>query len=871
MYLFEQIDSIFASGLIKKEVPDYIKNNLSPSIKLRDYQDKAFQFTLLYLESELSKNKQTHLLYHMATGSGKTVIMAMDILYYFKQGYRNFLFFTNRTNIISKTRINFTKKGSLKYLFNNEIVIDGKKVQIREVSSFSESDPESINICFSTVQGIQSALSLLHEERMDISDFEDNDVVLIADEAHHLNSTTSKDKQENEDNQTWEDTVYQILLANKNNVLLEYTATCDLRDANVERKYTDKIIFNFRLKEFREAGYTKEFSNFQSDSSKFLRTLQAIIISEFRKLMFEKHNVAINPVILLKSKTIKDSNDFYTEFFEKLNTLEPSLIDTLSNSASSNVYLSNAFDFFRSIGLSNTKLIDLIKMDFAEEFSVNMNALNEENESIVNNLDEKDNKYRLIFIVDKLTEGWDVLSLFDIVRLYDTRQGGPKGSVSKYTISEAQLIGRGARYCPFVFDNEQVAEKRKYSDVVGTPEAICETLLYHCMRDSRYIDELKRALIATGLTPQDEPIEVEYKIKDSFKKTDIYKTGFIFVNERIEKSRDSVHSLPNSIRSNTISFKCESMHSSTGLFFDNSSPSLKKTIENDPIKIKDIDKSIVYKAYRKFNSTLSFDILKEKFPNLKTVKEFLESPNYLGDISIIFTTYEDEKVSRNDMLNAVEKVMEEVSSYISKITVTYEGTKEFKGVPIREKITNLIRKYSKDKLDSNNGEGIPQNDPYVDPSLRYDVTDKDWYVFNNNYGTTEEKSFVKYFSTKIADLRKHFDKIFLVRNEKQVKVYSFDTGEAFEPDYILLLIKESKPKNLYFNVFVEPKGNHLLEKDAWKGKALLEFSKEAVPVVKFVDDNQYKIWGTPLYNQDNTKEDFDKYFTNAFIEGDING
>ena len=81
-------------------------------------------------------------------------------------------------------------------------------------------------------------------------------------------------------------------------------------------------------------------------------------------------------------------------------------------------------------------------MDFAEEFSVNMNALSEENENIVNNLDEKGNKYRLIFIVDKLTEGWDVLSLFDIVRLYDTRQGGPKGTVSKYTISEAQLIGK---------------------------------------------------------------------------------------------------------------------------------------------------------------------------------------------------------------------------------------------------------------------------------------------------------------------------------------------------------------------------------------------------------------------------------------------
>ena len=90
-------------------------------------------------------------------------------------------------------------------------------------------------------------MNLLHEGRLDISDFEDNSVVLIADEAHHLNSTTVKDKQENEDNQTWEDTVYKLLLANKDNVLLEYTATCDTRDPNVEQKYLDKIIYNFRL------------------------------------------------------------------------------------------------------------------------------------------------------------------------------------------------------------------------------------------------------------------------------------------------------------------------------------------------------------------------------------------------------------------------------------------------------------------------------------------------------------------------------------------------------------------------------------------------------------------------------------------------
>jgi type III restriction enzyme len=42
----------------------------------------------------------------------------------------------------------------------------------------------------------------------------------------------------------------------------------------------------------------------------------------------------------------------------------------------------------------------------------------------VNSLEEPANPYRIIFTVDMLNEGWDVLNLFDIVRLYETRQSG---------------------------------------------------------------------------------------------------------------------------------------------------------------------------------------------------------------------------------------------------------------------------------------------------------------------------------------------------------------------------------------------------------------------------------------------------------------
>lgn len=867
MYLFETIDSIIKSGLVQvPTVPEYISDNLSKNIKLREYQKEALIHTFMYLDSELSKNKQTHILYHMATGSGKTVIMAMNILYFYKKGYRNFIFFTNRTNIVSKTMINFSKKESSKYLFSERITIDGKYVPINIVDSFSESEKDSINICFNTVQGIQSSLNILHEGRLDISDFEDEKVVLIADEAHHLNTTTIKDKAKNEDNRSWEDTVFKMLLANKDNVLLEYTATCDLRDKNVEAKYKDKIIYNFSLKEFREAGYTKEFSNYQSSGDKFIRTLQALIMSEFRKLMFEKKGISIKPVVLLKSKTIKDSNLFYEEFYEKINNLDESVISTIKSNAASNIFLENAFNFFDKINLTITKLIDLIKMDFSEEFSVNMNQLNPENENIVNNLDEKENKHRLIFIVDKLTEGWDVLSLYDIVRLYETRQGGARGSVSKYTISEAQLIGRGARYCPFKFENDQVAEKRKYNNILGTPEAICETLLYHCMQDSRYIEELKRALIETGLTSSEDMIEVSNVLKDSFVKSEVYREGFIFINEKVEKNRSSVISMPATIRNLIINHNCESFSSQSGLLFENTPISNNKRKEVYTKKLSEIELSIVYKAYRQFNAKLSFDQLKVKFPNLENVEEFLTSENYLGNIKITFYQFEYEDVSISDKFNACYSIFEQISAFVSKIQITYEGTKEFKAVPINEKITNLVRKYSRNRLDSNNGEGIPQNDPYVDPKFRYDVTDKEWYVFNNNYGTTEEKLFIKYFGTKIDSLRKKYDKIYVIRNENQVKVYSFENGEAFEPDFILLLIKENKPKNIYFNVFVEPKGNHLLDKDSWKGKALIEFSKLSVPVVKFVDDNDYKIWGTPLYNQDNTLDEFNEYFDENFIK-----
>src|SRR3954471_11250256 len=98
----------------------------------------------------------------MATGSGKTLMMAGLILYLYQQGYRNFLFFVNSTNIIDKTRDNFLNDVSIKYLFNKfnkSLSYEDKKINLQEVENFQTTNADSINICFSTIQGLHARLN----------------------------------------------------------------------------------------------------------------------------------------------------------------------------------------------------------------------------------------------------------------------------------------------------------------------------------------------------------------------------------------------------------------------------------------------------------------------------------------------------------------------------------------------------------------------------------------------------------------------------------------------------------------------------------------------------------------------------------------
>ena len=265
----------------------------------------------------------------------------------------------------------------------------------------------------------------------------------------------------------------------------------------------------------------------------------------------------------------------------------------------------------------------------------------------------------------------------------------------------------------------------------------------------------------------------------------------------------------------------------------------KKTI----LEIANLNYALIQKALCKY-PVYKFSTLKSYFPNLKSTREFVTSKEYLADINIEITT-KHETLPYNIIAEVCSRVLGKISQSISSIEETYVGTKDFKASYVHDVIRDKTVNYT-DPHDG--GQGVSQNDNTVPVAWKLDLSKEDWFAFEDNYGTSEEKAFVAYFKTYVVDLKNKYDKVYLVRNERQLAIYSFDAGERFEPDYILFLHKKKADGYEQIQIFVEPKGTHLLEQDSWKEDFLLELEENPVPVTKFGDDNDYKIWGFHFFN-----------------------
>jgi len=869
--IFNSLKEAHGIDYFAQRIDNEIVQNLNPKFELREYQKEALGRFDFYFNGYQKRQFPAHLLFHMATGSGKTLIMAANILYLYNLGYHNFVFFVNSTNIIEKTKDNFLNTLSEKYLFAPKIKFGKKQVDIKGVQNFEAANPENINIIFTTIQGLHMRVNQPRENILTEEDFERKDIVLVSDEAHHLQALTKKKLTAalEEERKTWEYTIIKrIFKKNPKNILLEFTATIDLGNQNVRQKYEDKIIFQYNLKQFRLDKYSKEIEVLQADLDPIDRALQAVILSQYRRKIAEKYKLHLKPVILFKSKSIKESGENYEGFLTKIKKLSSKNIQEIYSRAKGTI-LEKEFDYFQKENITFDNLIREIEEDFSEEKCMLLDSENvdEEKQLKLNSLESKNNEIRAIFAVNMLNEGWDVLNLFDIVRLYDTRDG--KWVHGKYrpgntTMGEAQLIGRGARYFPFQLDKTEDKYKRKFDEDVENDLWVLEALHYHSAHNPKYIDEIKSSLTEMGILPE-KYVQKDLFIKESFKETDFWKEGVIFINDRVQNPRTEIFSLGDAKIEKSYRYELRTGEIKEEIILDEEKkPKTSKEVVRGRVvyRFSDFGENIVRNALDRFEF-YKFETLKKYFPYIKSTKEFILSSNYLGSVGIEVLGPKD-KINKLTSIQKLEMalfIVKKISEQARTNTSEFIGTKLFKAQLLRDIFgKNEGRKTLKLDSDSEKAQEM----------VEINLVNKDWYAQNDLYGTSEERDFIKFIDEAIEKLKQKYSDIALLRNEKFFQVFDFDEGRTFEPDFIMILKKRNKTISIY-QIFIEPKGDQFKDsqgkfensKEGWKQKFLLGMEEKAETDLK-LENKHFKLIGLPFYNE-KLKKDFEEALENKIL------
>ncbi|EAE4306456.1 DEAD/DEAH box helicase, partial [Listeria monocytogenes] len=606
-------------------IPAYINQNLLHT--LRDYQDEAMR-NYHYTQTQINPSPQ-HVLFNMATGSGKTDLMAGLILYLYQEHkYQNFLFTVNTNSVLMKTKDNLVNENNDKYLFQEKIEIEGQRIYIRQVERFPcVRQNNTIYIKLSSVQKLSDDLFVLKENTMGLSDYENHPVVVLADEAHHYSAST---KSEKEAENTWESAINKILRARNNeeqkNLLLEFTATVDFDKEAIYNKYRDKVVYRYPLNKFMFDRYSKQVNRIETSASDEDKMLNVVLLSQFRKYRAYDEGVtgSFKPVIMFKSPKVAISLEATKVFNDLISNLNVS--DLLSFIQRQQVLDSNessalelAYNFYLQNEDELAKIVRDIKWDFDPRNVLNANdvsgnMLEKGQYEALNTLESPNNLYRVVFAVAKLTEGWDVLNLYDIVRI-EKEAGTNKNA----TMVEAQLIGRGARYYPFEINGEK-SFQRRYDNDTSNKQLFLETLHYHTMNEPQYLKQLvgslKQVDLPTGQDKNNPPIEI--KVKSTFKKTDTYKVGKIYYNETEDVSDEWF----NSIEKYGINHKSAISRSLNYGSREVSYKAIVEKYETKTIGIKKFDVRFIKKAIQCLEF-YQFDNLKKYLPLLTSMKEFI--------------------------------------------------------------------------------------------------------------------------------------------------------------------------------------------------------------------------------------------------------
>ncbi|PUD10675.1 restriction endonuclease [Helicobacter pylori] len=770
------------------ELPTHITSNLKK--ELRDYQKKAIYN---YLEKRQSNPTQKHFMFEMATGSGKTLVMAGLILECYKQGYQNFIFFVNSTSILEKTKLNFTDSVSSKYLFSENININDENIEIKSINNLNESHNGAINIYFSTIQGLFSLFTKAKENAITLEDLKDQKLVFLADEAHHLNTETKKKLNDSEasEKRNWESVVKLALEQNKDNLLLEFSATIP-KEKSVEEKYKNLKVATYTLKEFSEDKFCKNIYSLSYENKELeTRFLGACVSSLYKELLAQHHNIEnFKPCILFKSERIEESKKNQERFNTFLENLSPLDLENFFH-YSRNDFFKAAKSFFDE-QKHTPNLVALLQNKFKESVQINTNNEKELEKGmlLLNSLEDRDNPKRVIFSVDKLNEGWDVLNCFDIARLKN------KAS-QKDTIKDAQLIGRGARYYPFSYNDFKPSRiefyQRKFD--FSNPLSALERLDYHAIYDSEFIAQLNNELQVLGLgfvnEKQTIPLTPTKRFKCYYASNTKDKNKNLFNKDYTDHVKVKLQSLhvplfAFNVREKKVDFKEENKGDTT-YFKPHTLNKIPINYFLKALNLKNLDFKTLKKAFKKhaFNNKVGF--IEQYISHLKT--------NF----------HKDQKFDNNEiLLKLAVYIIENLKDTLLKEQDKYEVS----ALELKE-----FETHNKSLSTSEWEKDIPFYEWLLFKDMRKLDSDleRDFLVFINDHKEILDKKFKEWCVLR----NDHFAELKVFCNIENSPFYA----QGFEPDFILFA-QTHEDEFLGFTCYMEAKGEHLEHSNAWKEEFL---------------------------------------------------
>ncbi|WRD28627.1 DEAD/DEAH box helicase family protein [Helicobacter pylori] len=799
------------------ELPTHITSHLKK--ELRDYQKEAIYN---YLEKRQSHPTQKHFMFEMATGSGKTLVMAGLILECYKQGYQNFIFFVNSTSILEKTKLNFTDNASSKYLFSENININDENTEIKSINNLNESHNGAINIYFSTIQGLFSLFTKAKENAITLEDLKDQKLVFLADEAHHLNTETKKKLNDSEasEKRNWESVVKLTLEQNKDNLLLEFSATIP-KEKSVEEKYKNLKAFTYTLKEFSEDKFCKNIYSLSYENKELeTRFLGACVSSLYKELLAQHHNIEnFKPCILFKSERIEESKKNQERFNAFLENLIPLDLENFFN-YSYNAFFKDAKNFFDEQNYT-ANLAAFLQTKFKKSVQINTNNEKELEKGmlLLNSLEDRDNLKRVIFSVDKLNEGWDVLNLFDIVRLKN------KAS-QKDTTKDAQLIGRGARYYPFSYNDFKPSRiefyQRKFD--LSNPLSALERLDYHAVYDSEFIAKLNNELQDLGLGFVNEKQTIPLTPTKRFK---CYYAS---------NTKDKKKNLFNKDYTDSVKVKLQSLHV--------------------PLFAFDVrEKKVDFKEENKGDTTYYIPHTLNKIP----INYFLKALN-LKNLDFKTLKKAFKKHPFNNKVGFIKQ-------YISPLKTNFHKNQKFDDNKILLKLAVYIIENLKDTL-------LKEQDKYEVSALELkefethnkslsasewekDIPLYEWLLFKDmrKLDSDLERAFLNFINDHKEVLDKKFKEWCVLRNDHftELKVFcnienSPYYAQGFEPDFILFAQTHSD-EFLGFTCYMESKGEHLEPSNAWKEEFLEMLENAALKS----HNKKLHLKGLPFFTLHNNK------------------